>query len=68
MVDDVGVPRLTLVSEAYTYVDNEDYKRMRALKRLANGDYREDVLSDDLGHWVLKGVCYYEYAQGDFRP
>ncbi|TEB23738.1 P-loop containing nucleoside triphosphate hydrolase protein [Coprinellus micaceus] len=51
--------------EGYTYVDNEDYKRMRSLGRLANGDYREDVLSNDLAPWVLKEYEAARYRLGD---
>jgi hypothetical protein len=61
--------QLTSISGGYAYVDNEDYKRMGSLSRLANGDYREDVLSNDLAPWVLEGVFFTADAHAvNFRP
>ncbi|TFK21669.1 P-loop containing nucleoside triphosphate hydrolase protein [Coprinopsis marcescibilis] len=38
----------------YAYASNADYVKMRALATLASGDYREDVLSGELGDWIIK--------------
>ncbi|KAJ6603585.1 P-loop containing nucleoside triphosphate hydrolase protein [Mycena vulgaris] len=44
------------------YSDNVDYLRLRALKLLASKDYREDVISGDLGGWI-----YAEYKKARDR-
>ena len=37
------------------YVDNEDHKRMDALRALAGDTYRQDILSNDIGEWIING-------------
>ncbi|KAJ2917467.1 hypothetical protein MD484_g2900, partial [Candolleomyces efflorescens] len=37
----------------YAYVNNDAQLRLEALKDLASGGFREDVLSNDLGAWVI---------------
>ncbi|RXW25404.1 hypothetical protein EST38_g399 [Candolleomyces aberdarensis] len=38
----------------YAYVNNDAYLRIEALKSLASGKFREDILSNDLGAWVME--------------
>lgn len=40
----------------YAYVNNLDYLRMCAMKSFSNDDYKQDVLSGDLGGWIIKGL------------
>ena len=35
------------------YIDNEDSRRMDALRTLAGGDYRQDIISNDIGEWII---------------
>jgi hypothetical protein len=37
------------------YVDNEDRKRMEALQTLAGDAYRQDIISNDIGEWIING-------------
>ena len=37
------------------YIDNEDRKRMDALKALAGNEYRQDIISNDIGEWIING-------------
>ncbi|KAJ2925277.1 hypothetical protein H1R20_g11818, partial [Candolleomyces eurysporus] len=38
----------------YGYVNNEAYLRIEALKELASGRFREDVLTSDMGSWIIE--------------
>ena len=37
------------------YVDNDDYKRMDALRILTGEKYRQDIINDDIGEWIING-------------
>ena len=39
----------------FGYVDNEDRKRMNALRTLAGDKYRQDILSNNIGEWIING-------------
>ena len=39
----------------FGYVDNEDRKRMNALRTLAGDKYRQDILSNNIGEWIISG-------------
>jgi hypothetical protein len=39
----------------FAHADNEDYNRMHALQALTNNDYRQDIISNDLGEWIVNG-------------
>ncbi|PPQ71993.1 hypothetical protein CVT24_008263 [Panaeolus cyanescens] len=38
---------------AYGYVDNKDYTRMKSLTEFAGGSYRQDIISGNLGEWIM---------------
>ncbi|KAF8803164.1 P-loop containing nucleoside triphosphate hydrolase protein [Phlegmacium glaucopus] len=38
----------------FGYVDNEDRKRMSALQALIDDGYRQDIISNNLGEWIIK--------------
>ncbi|KAJ2934277.1 hypothetical protein H1R20_g2819, partial [Candolleomyces eurysporus] len=38
----------------YAYVNNDAYLRIEALKSLASGTFREDILGNDLGAWIME--------------
>ena len=42
----------------FGYVDNEDRKRMDALRALADDKYRQDILSNNLGEWIISGQYF----------
>ena len=37
------------------FVDNEDRKRIDALRALAGENYRQDIISNNIGEWVING-------------
>jgi hypothetical protein len=39
----------------FAYVDNDDYKRVQSLERFADGTFRQDIISNDLGPWIING-------------
>ena len=42
----------------FAYVDNEDYKRMYALRAFIDAEYRQDLISNDLGEWIMNGQSH----------
>ena len=53
MHDDGSLYHLFIVF--FGYVDNEDRKRMDALRALAGDDYRQDIISNNIGEWIING-------------
>ena len=45
-------------SVCFGYVYNEDRRRMDALKQLTRLEYRQDLISNNLEEWVLKGQSH----------
>ncbi|KAJ7069630.1 P-loop containing nucleoside triphosphate hydrolase protein [Mycena amicta] len=43
-------------------VDNDDYVRLKALKKLGNDEYRQDIISGDIGKYIINE---YEQVQKD---
>ena len=41
----------------YAYVNNDAYLRIEALKDLASGRFREDVLTSNMGSWIIEREC-----------
>jgi hypothetical protein len=40
----------------YGYADNEDRKRMGALRSLVDRDkFRQDIISNNIGEWIING-------------
>ena len=46
---------MALFIVCFGYVDNEDRKRMDALRALACDEYRQEVISNNLGEWIING-------------
>ena len=41
---------------SFGYIDNEDRKRMNALRALSADDkYRQDIISNNIGEWIIDG-------------
>ncbi|KAF8163821.1 P-loop containing nucleoside triphosphate hydrolase protein [Crassisporium funariophilum] len=38
----------------FGYVDNQHHTRMKALEQLASDTYRQDIISSNLGEWIMK--------------
>jgi hypothetical protein len=67
-----------IFAEFFAYVDNEDHKRMHALRALVDAEYRQDLISNNLGEWIINGQshsalhdasdgCFSEYATASKR-
>ena len=62
-----------LLIVCYGYVDNEDRKRMNALQALADDEYRQDIISNNIGDWIINGQsflfqwCLYEIPLSEYR-
>ena len=39
----------------FGYVDNEDRNRIDTLRTLADDEYRQDTISNDIGEWIING-------------
>ena len=39
----------------FAYVDNEDVRRMSALRTFTDAVYRQDLISNNLGEWIIYG-------------
>ena len=39
----------------FAYVDNEDAKQMSALKTFTGTGYQQDLISNNLGEWIING-------------
>ena len=52
---DYGGSSYHLSIVCFGYVDNEDRKRMDALRALAGDDYRQDIISNNIGEWIING-------------
>ena len=39
----------------YGYIDNEDRKRMNALRTFAGDGYRQDIISNKVGEEIING-------------
>jgi hypothetical protein len=37
------------------YIDNKDRKRMEALQALTGDRYRQDIISNNIGEWIING-------------
>ena len=48
----------------FGYVDNEDRKRMFALRTLVDDEYRQDIISNNLGEWIINGQSSPPLQQG----
>ena len=46
---------MALFIVCFGYIDNEDRRRMIALRALAGDEYRQDVISNNLGEWIING-------------
>ncbi|KAF5324387.1 hypothetical protein D9619_011375 [Psilocybe cf. subviscida] len=40
-------------SECITFINNPDHQRLEALNALTDGSFRQDILSNGLGDWIL---------------
>ncbi|KAJ3513132.1 hypothetical protein NLJ89_g3120 [Agrocybe chaxingu] len=38
----------------FGFASNEDYRRMMSLENLANGGFRQDIISHNLGAWIIQ--------------
>ena len=50
------------------YVDNEDSKRRDALQALASDRYRQDIISNDLGEWIINGWYFIYFKRCLCKP
>ena len=39
----------------FGYIDNEDRNRMNALRALVGDKYRQDIISNNIGEWIIDG-------------
>ena len=46
-------------SVCFVYVYNEDRRRMDALQGLTNLKYRQDLISNNMEEWILKGQFHF---------
>lgn len=40
----------------FGFIENLSHRRLSALKTFANGTYRQDIISGNLGEWIVKGT------------
>lgn len=41
----------------FGYIDNEDRNRIGALRALVDDKYRQDIISNNIGEWIIDGQC-----------
>jgi hypothetical protein len=51
--DESSLYHLFIVSLGY--IDNEDRNRMKALRALVGDKYRKDIISNNIGEWIIDG-------------
>lgn len=39
----------------FAFINNDNYKRTQSLQRFADGTFRQDIISNDLGSWIMTG-------------
>ena len=47
-------PHLALLA----YINNDGYKRAKSLDRFADGSFRQDIISNNLGKWITTGIRF----------
>ena len=52
----------------FGYVDNEDRNRMDALEELTIDKYRQDIISNNIGEWIIKGRSHFTFKDASVKP
>ena len=45
------------------YISNDGYKRVKSLEKFAGGDFRQDIISNNLGNWITSGSLSTPWTQ-----